>query len=298
MLLNKAVIDAASEQFRLLFNKGLAQVQAKWNIIAMEVPSGGSKNTYGWLKEVASMREWLGERVIHSLGLSDYTIVNKNYELTVAVPRNAIEDDELGAFSIPFLNLGDQAAKHPDKLVWALLLAGFTELCHDGKAFFATDHPNGKAAAWSNKGTKKISATNFSAAYAAMVALKNEHGDPLGIRPTQLVHSAAYSETVFNIVKADKLASGAPNPNYNKCQAVEVEWLGDSAAWFLVDTSRPFLKPIILQRRKQPQFVAKDNVTDDNVFDFNEFRYGVDDRKNVGFSLPQLAYGSTGADAA
>ncbi len=131
-----------------------------------------------------------------------------------------------------------------------------------------------------------------------MVAQKNDHGDPLGIRPTHIVHGATDTDTVFEIVKADKLANGAPNPNFKKCESVEVEWLGDSRAWFLADLSRPFLKPMILQRRKAPQFVSKTAVTDENVFMHKEFVYGVDDRKNAGFTLPQLAYGSTGADAA
>lgn len=67
---------------------------------------------------------------------------------------------------------------------------------------------------------------------------------------------------------------------------------GAGAPWFLIDVSRSLL-PVILQvRRDFGDIVAKDKVTDDNVFDLNEFRYGVDARMNVGFSFPQLAWGS------
>ena len=66
---------------------------------------------------------------------------------------------------------------------------------------------------------------------------------------------------------------------------------GSGAPWFLMDLSRP-LKPIILQINKDPEFVAQDNPSDENVFMRKKFRYGVDDRKNVGFGLWQLAYGS------
>ena len=58
-----------------------------------------------------------------------------------------------------------------------------------------------------------------------------------------------------------------------------------------MDLSRP-LKPIILQIRKRPEFVSMDRPDDENVFMRKKFRYGVDDRKNVGFGLWQLAYGS------
>lgn len=67
---------------------------------------------------------------------------------------------------------------------------------------------------------------------------------------------------------------------------------GAGTPWFLIDVSRSLL-PVILQVRKDfGDIVAKDKVTDDNVFDLNEFRYGVDSRMNVGFSFPQLAWGS------
>ncbi|WMD23095.1 Mu-like prophage major head subunit gpT family protein [Achromobacter seleniivolatilans] len=66
---------------------------------------------------------------------------------------------------------------------------------------------------------------------------------------------------------------------------------GSGRPWFLLDTSR-VIKPLILQKRREYDFVAKTDVKDTNVFDKNEFVYGVDGRLNVGFSLWQLAYAS------
>ncbi len=66
---------------------------------------------------------------------------------------------------------------------------------------------------------------------------------------------------------------------------------GAGTPWFLIDVSK-VLKPIILQKRKDFRLVAKDRETDDNVFDNNEFVYGVDARANVGFGFWQFAWGS------
>ncbi|MEL7681072.1 Mu-like prophage major head subunit gpT family protein [Citromicrobium bathyomarinum] len=66
---------------------------------------------------------------------------------------------------------------------------------------------------------------------------------------------------------------------------------GSGDGWYLVDTNR-VLKPIILQKRKDFTFVAKDSETDDNVFNNNEYIYGADARANVGFGFWQFAYGS------
>lgn len=66
---------------------------------------------------------------------------------------------------------------------------------------------------------------------------------------------------------------------------------GAGTPWFLMFVNRP-LKPIILQKRKDFQFVAKDKLTDDNVFNNKEFVYGADARGDVGFGFWQQAWGS------
>jgi len=66
---------------------------------------------------------------------------------------------------------------------------------------------------------------------------------------------------------------------------------GAGTPWYLMFVNRP-LKPIILQKRKDFTFVAKDKPDDDNVFDNNEFVYGADARANVGFGFWQQAWGS------
>lgn len=66
---------------------------------------------------------------------------------------------------------------------------------------------------------------------------------------------------------------------------------GSGTAWYLLDTTR-VLKPVILQKRKNYNFVAMDKETDDNVFMRKEYVYGVDARLNAGYGLWQLAYAS------
>ena len=80
-------------------------------------------------------------------------------------------------------------------------------------------------------------------------------------------------------------ANGAPQPVANTDG-------GAGNPWFLLDDSR-VIKPIIFQKRRDfGEIVAKDKVTDDNVFELNEFRYGVDARYNVGYGFWQFAWGS------
>ncbi|WP_343545502.1 Mu-like prophage major head subunit gpT family protein [Sphingomonas paucimobilis] len=110
-------------------------------LIATEVPSTTSKEEYGWLGQVPGMREWLGDRVVQNVALHDYTIKNRDFELTIGVPRNAIKDDNYGVYAPLFQEMGRSTTAHPSQLCYPLLKAGFTSLCYDGQYFFDTDHP-------------------------------------------------------------------------------------------------------------------------------------------------------------
>lgn len=66
---------------------------------------------------------------------------------------------------------------------------------------------------------------------------------------------------------------------------------GAGTPWFLLDVSRA-IKPILLQKRKDFEFVAMDKPTDENVFKNKEFWYGADARANTGYGFWQMAWGS------
>ena len=64
---------------------------------------------------------------------------------------------------------------------------------------------------------------------------------------------------------------------------------GSGPYWYLADLSSG-IKPIILQMRKEAEFVSKTALTDDNVFFSKQFLMGVDARYNVGFGPWQQMY--------
>ena len=66
---------------------------------------------------------------------------------------------------------------------------------------------------------------------------------------------------------------------------------GAGTPWFLMCTNQS-VKPVIYQERKPATFVSKDKETDDNVFSQRRYVYGADLRCNVGYGLPQMAWGS------
>lgn len=226
MIINRGNLTTLFVAFKAAFAAGLGQAPSQFAVISTRVPSTTSAEEYGWLGAFPNMREWLGDRVINGMATHGYTIRNKSFEMTVGVPRPAIEDDQYGIYTPMMTEMGRAAAAHPDQLVFNLLAAGNSTLCYDGQNFFDTDHP-------------VIGEDGIT------VASQSNYDDNGGV--------------------------GTP--------------------WYLLDAGRA-LKPIIFQDRKAPNFVAKTGETDDNVFDRNEYVYGVDSRRNVGFGFWQLAYAS------
>ncbi|MGD9642779.1 MAG: Mu-like prophage major head subunit gpT family protein [Elusimicrobiales bacterium] len=145
MIVNKETLAAAFAAFNTIYQEAFGAYTPTFRQVAMEVPSTTKEETYAWLGSFPKLSEWIGERQVKNLKASKYSIVNKDFESTVAVPRNDIEDDKIGLFKPMFAEMARSAAAHPDETVFGLLVNGFTELCYDGLPFFSAAHKVGKA---------------------------------------------------------------------------------------------------------------------------------------------------------
>lgn len=156
MIINRQAIAGLTTAFKTIFNSAFGIAETAWDKVAMKVPSSTKTQTYAWLGMSTRFREWLGSRTVQNLSQHGFSIVNKRFENTVGVPRDDIEDDQYGVYNPLIQQLGYDAKTHPDELVFALMLAGFTTLCYDGQYFIDTDHPvldvNGVAQSVSNFG--------------------------------------------------------------------------------------------------------------------------------------------------
>ena len=140
-IVTPALLQALFTGFKKNFEDAKGEAPAQYTKIATVIKSTTKSNTYGWLGKFPSLRKWVGDRVIESMKAHGYQIVNEDFEATVGVDRNDIEDDELGIYAPMFAEMGRSAGIHPDELCFGLLGAGFTTPCYDGQYFFDTDHP-------------------------------------------------------------------------------------------------------------------------------------------------------------
>lgn len=141
MIINRQTLDLAFKGFKTVYSDANLAAPSEFEKIAMTVPSASRDETYAWIGNLPTMREWIGPRVVNNLSAYGFTIANRKFESTVSVAREDIEDDRLGTFKPAFAEMGNMARRHPDELVFSLLASGFTSPCYDGQNFFDTDHP-------------------------------------------------------------------------------------------------------------------------------------------------------------
>jgi len=292
MLVNQQAIQGISTGFKTIFNKVFTETTTLWDKVATRVPSETGEENYKWLGKLPRMREWVGDREIQNLAASDYTIKNKDFELTVGVDRNDIEDDKLGVYNPVIQDIAQSTKAFPDTLVFKLLKERFILKCYDGKPFFSDAHKIGKATI-SNLGNKKLSHESYEAARSAIMTLKDTSGNSLNLVPNLLVVAPANESKAREILLAD-MRSGSSNILKGTADFLAVpELAGNDNAWYLLCTTKA-LKPLIFQERKAPKFDALISDQSENVFMRKQFLYGVHARANAGYGFWQMAFGSTG----
>lgn len=304
MLVNKDTLSALFISLKTTFNNAFDAAPSVWQKIAMLVPSTSGQNDYAWLSKFPRMRKWIGEKNIKSLEGAKYSIFNDDWEGTVEVDRNDIDDDNLGIYGPQAQMAGDSAKQLPDEIVMDLANNAFVTLCYDGQYFIDVDHPvrlaDGTIVSVSNKGTKQLSAASQAAAAAsygaariAMRKFKDDDGRPLNITPNVLLVPPALGDVARALMTNDRLDDGKANPYKGTAEVVEDARLISDTAWFLLDTTKP-VKPFIYQERKKAVFVSQTDLQSDDVFTRKKFKFGAEARAAGGYGFWQLAYGSDG----
>ncbi len=147
MEISAANLTALFTGFDVVFQRGFEKPPSYYESIASVVRSGSRQTTYPWLGRTTKFREWLGDRVVQALESHSYTIVNKNFEDTVGIDRNDIEDDTYGVYEPIIEQLGWDTKVHPDMLLFFMLKDAVTTpsdvIGYDGQPFFSASHPVG-----------------------------------------------------------------------------------------------------------------------------------------------------------
>ncbi len=166
MEITTANLTALFTGFDVIFQRGFDKPPSYYEKLATVVRSASRQTTYPWLGRTTKFREWLGDRVIQALEAHSYTIVNKDFEDTISISRNDIEDDNYGVYEPVIEQLGWDTKVHPDSLLFSMIKNAVTTpsavVGFDGQPFFSATHPVGPLGAASDARDATASNVNTS----------------------------------------------------------------------------------------------------------------------------------------
>jgi len=135
-------LQSINDGVSLAFNTQLGAAETVQDKFCYQASSSGAAEFYPRLNMLPGLRKWIGDREVHRLSQTTFSIVNDEFEETIGIERKDIEDDKFNILTPVAEQLGKNAAWLPDQLVAQLLKAGHTTLCYDGQNFFDTAHPD------------------------------------------------------------------------------------------------------------------------------------------------------------
>lgn len=304
MIVNASTIAALDKTFQKIFDDSIHGdgTSPMWAKMATRFPNTAATLDLSWLAAIPGMKKLQGAAKINNLQLINWKIENDEWEDTLAVKLADIERDQLGVYSERLRLLTTAGASHPDELLSDVVLAGFTTKDYTTKNFFDTakKHFPGVKSTYDNKLTDELAASSFKEARTLLKTMKIDFPDGstkklnLG-KSLTLVVSPTNEDVARQLLTAETIDS---TTNTLRGAAKLEVWghLGDSPNWFLFDDSYP-IKPFAFSDEKPFSLASCTNLNDSHVILNKEFIYQVYGRYAMGYALPHLCIGSTGADA-
>jgi len=293
MDINRGYMNALFTGYNTLFKDAFSTAPNTFEQFSMSIPASGQIVEYPFLEAFGGMREWIGDRQIKNISSKKLTIKERPFEDTVSVKKRDIETDTFSVYSPLIQQMGLNAGKLWNDLAYEALCGNGDWL--DGNPFFGTTRKYGKNTI-NNYTTSALSVTAFNTAYLTMMSYKTHNDRPMGVVPNLLLVGPKLRTIAWNIVKnqfsydsSDKVQIGNVNENLVDLLIVP-DLIGDyDNYWFLLST-KGVIKPVIVQKGKEPIFTRLDKDTDENVFMRNEFLYGTEAYGAAALAFPHLAY--------
>jgi phage major head subunit gpT-like protein len=268
--------------------------------IALEMAVSGAATVHAWLEQIPGMREWIGDREIKNLALGKLTVTNRDFESTVSVGRNDIEDDNYGVFAPLIGMMGANAELLWIELAIEALLANGSWA--DSNPFLCSGRKLGDSTI-TNAVTTALGKAAVETGLAAMRGWTLYSGKPAQVTPLYLLVGPGGEAAARAICEADLVSDGTVSvSNTSPARALSVRvdprLVGTHAdEWYIVG-NKSGVPPVAVQKRKLPVLTKMDKDDDENVFMRKTFLYGTDARGEAFLTLPFLVYGGGRASVA
>ena len=289
-------LSAIYESVRALFLDIYNSTPPAYTDLAMEVESNSETEVHNWLGAIPTVKEWVSERTIERLSAFEYAVQNRDWEMTIEIPRNAIEDDRIGLYRPVIQTMAQQARNHPSTLVMRLF--NDNPVGYDGQPLFSTAHSEGQSGTQSNIVIGASTAladliAALDAASARFASFRDDRGNPIMIagQPLDVTHVMCPPalKGAFETIARAEIIQNTTNKWQGRLQVITNPYLTDQNNWIALCLAHPF-KPALVQIRRPATIQDFDSqVAAYELFHRNRFVIGVDGRYAVAPAFWQTA---------
>lgn len=262
----------------------------------LDTSSTGASEEYPTAALLGDLEELLDELAMTNLAEYMQTIRNRRFERGVTIPRDHVEDDNLGMYPGMVAELGRLAVTHPWRMLPRVFIAGLVTAWVDAANIWSNAHawPGGQV--WDNLDQQALNVTGYRIVCQNLMNRLGPNGQSLQLMPTHLVTGPNYRYAAKNIVARGLVGGGNTNIHYEEVEPVVwSDFTGNNAYdWFVADLRN--YRPVVLQNRSGPDFESQTSPTDDEVFYRERFAYKAARRYGLAVVCPWLVQYSRGRD--
>lgn len=290
-------LSAIFTGLKATFLEALAAVVLPEDIarLVQEITSVTSSEQYPTALMLGDLEKVLDEVAYTNIAEFIQSVPNEDFARAFALKRASIEDDQIGMYRPAIRNLANLAATHPYRQVPYLFVSsdgtatggaggGFQTNWIDATTFFSNTHAWPGAQAWDNLDALPLTILNFATVCQHLRQRVGPGAMNLGLRPRLLIVGPANEAVAKALIETTMLA-GTTNIYYNYVKVAVWNEITD-LSWFVVDDSS--VKPVAIQNRTGPDWIAQESLDDDSHFNRHEFRYQAARRYGEAIVCPWL----------
>lgn len=274
-----------------------------------------SGEEYGWLGQVPTFKENMGDLTVEKMTENLYQIRNKKFHAAMEIQEDVFTDDGWGQVTQAVGELAGQSVDHFAELLSELLVNGEQAECYDGLPFFSTLHKESRSPVQSNITQVSIAAigneigptftgslTSITpdamekAIFRGVKAMRRivdgtgERKVNMNVRGITVMVGPELEEAAYGAVMNDRLAQGKNSTLKNASFNVKVEvnpYIDAGNEFYIFRTDRN-VKPLIRQEKKTPKLDVL-GPESDHCIKTGMVLMKASTTRNVGFGMWQLA---------
>lgn len=288
------------------------QMPGNYGLWTDVVPTTSKTIEMDWIGETPLVEEWIGARRYKEMRAYLHTLTLSSYAIGIPIARKTVQYDGSGTVTKRLGTFLAAQSQVYDLKSMAKLISNPTG--YDGVSLFSASHPfsSDSGSVFSNYSTNALTRANYETARAAMQSYTTEEGRNFAIVPDTIICGPLLEKVAKELFKAkDRRVtvneSGAEATSFGiGVTAATNIWEGELNVvidrnlkgstkqyyWFLLDTSKPGVRPIICLEGMKLKAVNQTNMDDPKRFEHDQFVYGVEGDFSFNAGFWQAAYGS------